>query len=52
MQTVGDVLREIFRTGTPESPVDIHLQNEQMRTILAEIYQDEMEEILNQDADL
>lgn len=34
MQHISQVIREMFRLGTPENPADIHQQNEAMRNCL------------------
>lgn len=37
MQSAREILDEIFRDGTPESPVDIRWQNERMKEIIREM---------------
>ena len=41
MQHIKEIMTEIFKTGTPEDPVDIHMQNEQMRAIILELLEGE-----------
>lgn len=35
MKKVGEIVQNMIATACPESPVDIHFQNEQLKTVFS-----------------